>query len=64
MPAEIERACVYIAQPQQYKIKHGKSETYIKDDQELNQHLLRLALDGAELLPSADAASIKGDALA
>ena len=64
LPALIERGFVYIAQPPLYKIKHGKSETYIKDDQELNQHLLRLALDGAALLPSADAASIKGDALA
>jgi DNA gyrase subunit B len=63
MPELIERGYVYIAQPPLYKIKHGKSEMYIKDDQELNQHLLRLALDGAELIPRSDAAAIQGAAL-
>jgi DNA gyrase subunit B len=47
-----------------YKIKHGKSERYIKDDHELNQHLLGLALDGAELVPQEGAAAIRGEALA
>jgi DNA gyrase subunit B len=46
-----------------YKIKHGKSETYIKDDQELNQHLLRIALDGTQLTPRRDAAVVEGEAL-
>ena len=64
MPELVERGYIYIAQPPLYKIKHGKSERYIKDDHELNQHLLTLALDGA----AADAASwtphpIEGDAL-
>jgi DNA gyrase subunit B len=59
----VERGYIYIAQPPLYKIKHGKSERYIKDDHELNQHLLKLALDGAVLTPRADAAQIEGEAL-
>jgi DNA gyrase subunit B len=64
MPELVERGHIYIAQPPLYKIKHGKSERYIKDDHELNQHLLRLALDEAELKPSESAEPIRGEALA
>ena len=60
----VERGHIYIAQPPLYKIKHGKSERYIKDDHELNQHLLRLALENAELISSAGAQPIAGEALA
>ena len=64
MPELVERGHIYIAQPPLYKIKHGKSERYIKDDHELNQHLLRLALDDAELKPREDVEPIRGEALA
>ena len=63
MPELVERGHIYIAQPPLYKIKHGKSETYIKDDHELNQHLLRLALDGTQLTPRTGAAPVEGEAL-
>ncbi len=59
----VERGHIYIAQPPLYKVKHGKDERYLKDDNELNQYMLGLALEGAALLPGADAMVIEGDAL-
>lgn len=62
MPELIERGHIYIAQPPLYKVKFGKSEQYIKDDTELNQLLLKIALETASLqTPSGEI--IEGDAL-
>ncbi len=63
MPQLVECGHIYIAQPPLYKIKHGKTERYIKDDHELNQHLLTLALDNAFLTPKHGAPPIEGEAL-
>ncbi|WP_374495988.1 DNA topoisomerase (ATP-hydrolyzing) subunit B [Zoogloea sp.] len=60
----VERGHIYIAQPPLYKIKHGKNEMYIKDDNELNAHLLKLGLDGASLTPAEGADPIHSEALA
>jgi len=49
----VERGHIYIAQPPLYKAKQGKEEVYLKDEHELKQHLLRVALKGAELTPGA-----------
>jgi len=62
MPELIERGHIYIAQPPLYKVKHGKSEQYIKDDVELNQLLFKIALEQASIAtPSGE--KISGPAL-
>ncbi|TXL64761.1 DNA topoisomerase (ATP-hydrolyzing) subunit B [Zeimonas arvi] len=63
MPDLVERGHIYIAQPPLFKVKHGRDERYLKDEHELNQYMLRHALDGASLLPSVGAEPIAGDAL-
>lgn len=63
MPELIERGHIYIAQPPLYKIKHGKQERYVKDEHELNQYILGLALEGAELQLSESNPPITGEAL-
>jgi DNA gyrase subunit B len=59
----IERGHIYIAQPPLYKLKRGKQETYLKDDIELEAHLVNAALDGARLHVSPEAPAITGSAL-
>lgn len=50
MPELIERGYVYIAQPPLYKAKHGKTERYLKDEQEKDEFLLGLAVDKAKIV--------------
>ncbi len=63
MPELIERGHVYIAQPPLYKVKHGKKERYVKDDYELKQYMLGLALEGAELYTDGGKPAITSDTL-
>ena len=49
MPELIEAGYLYIAQPPLYRAKRGQSETYLKDDKELDDYLTRNGSEGATL---------------
>lgn len=63
MPELITRGYIYIAQPPLYKIKQGKQEQYVKDDDALFEFLTMSALDGAAFYPSPAAPAISSLAL-
>ena len=63
MPELVERGHIYIAQPPLYKIKQGKDERYLKDDQAMKIYMLKSALNNAALYPSANASPIQADTL-
>ena len=63
MPELVERGHIYIAQPPLYKIKQGKDERYLKDDQEMKIYMLKSALNNAVLYPTSNAPPIQADAL-
>ncbi|MFM7202574.1 MAG: DNA topoisomerase (ATP-hydrolyzing) subunit B [Myxococcota bacterium] len=60
MNSLITEGNLYIAQPPLYKVKKGKKEQYIKDEQNLDAYLLREGLHGVRLEPT-DAAALEGE---
>ncbi|MCI0556928.1 MAG: toprim domain-containing protein, partial [Nitrososphaera sp.] len=59
----MERGHVYIAQPPLYKIKKGKQEKYLKDDQTLDAYIIELALQDAKIYWGSGVEPLKDDRL-
>lgn len=49
MPELIEKGYLYIAQPPLYKVRRGQKDTYLKDDEALENYLLDSVLEEASL---------------
>ncbi|MBB4128839.1 DNA gyrase subunit B [Xanthomonas translucens] len=63
MPELIERGYIYIGLPPLYRLKQGKQELYLKDDNALNAYLANSAVEGAALIPASNEPPITGAAL-
>jgi len=63
MPELIERGYIYIAQPPLYKVGKGKSQRYVKDDPELENYLLELALQKSSFADENNKQALSGDEL-
>ena len=50
LPQLVENGHIYIGQPPLYRVKRGKNEQYLKDDDELNLYLLEEGLNDVNLL--------------
>ncbi|HUT53982.1 MAG TPA: DNA topoisomerase (ATP-hydrolyzing) subunit B [bacterium] len=59
----IEMGHLYVAQPPLYRVKKGKNERYIKDDQALQDHLLQLATENLKLEMGGKDKALSGDRL-
>lgn len=62
MPEIIERGYLYIAQPPLFRAKKGSTETYLKDERALDQHLVREGVKDA-ILRTAAGEQIAGEHL-
>jgi DNA gyrase subunit B len=64
MPALVEGGFVYIAQPPLFKVKRGKKEEYIKDENSMIQYLMRQATNDMSVKSASSAQAIEGRELA
>jgi DNA gyrase subunit B len=60
LPLVIENGYVYIAQPPLFRVKRGKSETYIKDERDLEAFLIKRSIEGRTVRVASSGAEITG----
>src|SRR3954454_17078247 len=60
LPQIIENGYIYIAQPPLFRVKRGKSETYIKNERELEDYLIRRSVGGRVVKISASGVELSG----
>ena len=63
MQGLIENGYIYIAQPPLYKVKKGKQEQYLKDEDELEDYLLESAINETKLYVSEGTPHVSQQAL-
>ena len=62
LPKVIESGYIYIAQPPLFRVKRGKSETYIKDERDLESYLIKRAAEARVVrIPSTNAEIAGGE---
>ena len=60
LPKVIESGYIYIAQPPLFRVKRGKSETYIKDERDLESYLIKRAAEARVVKIPSSHAEISG----
>src|SRR5437867_11621015 len=63
LPKIIEQGYIYIAQPPLFRVKRGKSETYIKDERELETYLIKRAAEARVVRIPSNRSEISGPEL-
>ena len=63
LPAVIDAGYIYIAQPPLFRVKRGKAETYIKNERDLDEYLIRRSVESRVVRMPASGAEISGQAL-
>jgi DNA gyrase subunit B len=63
MPDLVEKGYLYIAQPPLYKVKRGKQEKYLKDEQMLEDYLIELGTEDIRLRASGNGNGLAGQPL-
>src|SRR5579864_5612137 len=60
LPKVIEAGFIFIAQPPLFRVKRGKSETYIKDERELDSYLIKRAAEARVVRVASSNVEISG----